>query len=182
MQDELNKRGMTRYFRPFPLLLCLGLVTFSAVGAIAMVNRTSIVNFVAGWNTQQVSVTELVQGKYQNIILIDVRSPEEYAEDRIGNSELIPLTEIQADFGIKQIYEIAAKNKQASQVEPTIVLYCTSGLRSLKAYKRLEKTGLTGLDFVVLTGGIKAWRQAVPPEKDTPILAPLLLDSRKKAG
>jgi rhodanese-related sulfurtransferase len=100
-----------------------------------------------------------------------VRSPDEYTEDHIGESQLVPLDDIKAGFGIKEIRTII-KTKPQNPTQPTLVLYCGSGQRSVKAYKQLENTGL---NFVVLKGGIKAWRKVVPRSKDAEVLAPIML-------
>jgi rhodanese-related sulfurtransferase len=117
-----------------------------------------------------VGVNQLRQGRLKPVILIDVRSPEEYAEDHIGQSLLVPLTDIEADFGVKRVRAIAQASGNSHQSQPTIVLYCTSGMRSVKAYQRLAKTGL---NIVVLSGGITAWRKAVLAKKDAQVLAPI---------
>jgi rhodanese-related sulfurtransferase len=164
--------GILRYLRPLPVILCISFLGVSSVSLGAVVNHMDIPTFIASLNTQKVTVAELQQGKLKPVILIDVRSPEEYAEDRIGQSLLVPLTDIQAEFGVKRIRAIAQASAKPSQTRPTIVLYCTAGSRSIKAYKQLEKTGL---NFVVLSGGIKAWRKAVSAQKDAEILAPITL-------
>lgn len=63
-------------------------------------------------------------------------------------------------------------------------------MRSVKAYKQLEKVARysqesagnetnkikdISLNIVVLSGGIKAWRETVPAQKDAQILAPITL-------
>ena len=167
MQPMFSK-GILRYLRPLPVIFCLSFVGISAVSAGALVNGMDIPNFIASLNTKKVTVTELQQGKLKSVILIDVRSPEEYAEDRIGQSLLVPLTDIEAEFGVKRIRAIAQESAKSDRTQPTIVLYCTSGMRSVKAYQRLEATGL---NIVVLSGGIKAWRKAMPAQKDAEILS-----------
>jgi len=168
MENEAFKKGISRYLRPLPVILCLTFLGVSAVSIGAVVNHMDVPTFIASFNTQQVTVAELQQGKLKPVILIDVRSPEEYVEDHIGQSLLVPLTDIQAEFGVKEIRAIAQAGAKPNQTQPTIVLYCTSGMRSVKAYQRLEKIGLK---FVVLKGGIKAWRKAVPAQKDAQILS-----------
>jgi sterol desaturase/sphingolipid hydroxylase (fatty acid hydroxylase superfamily)/rhodanese-related sulfurtransferase len=168
MENEAFKKGISRYLRPLPVILCLTFLGVSAVSIGAVVNHMDVPTFIASFNTQQVTVAELQQGKLKPVILIDVRSPEEYAEDHIGQSVLVPLTDIQAEFGVKEIRAIAQAGAKPNQTQPTIVLYCTSGMRSVKAYQRLQKTGLK---FVVLKGGIKAWRKAVSAQKDAQILS-----------
>src|SRR4028119_824822 len=170
-------KGIVRYLRPLPVILCLSFAGVSAVTVGAVVNGMDVPTFIASLNTKQVTVAELQQGKLQPVLLIDVRSalrssaslsPEEYAEDHIGQSLLVPLTDIEADFGVKRVRAIAQASAKPNQPQPTIVLYCTAGMRSVKAYQQLEKTGL---NFVVLAGGIKAWRNAVPVQKDAQILS-----------
>lgn len=147
-------KGIVRYLRPIPVILCLSFLGVSAISAGALVNHMDVPTFIASLNTKKVTVAELQQGKLKPVILIDVRSPEEYAEDHIGQSLLVPLTDIEADFGIKRIRAITQASAKSNQPQPTLVLYCTSGMRSVKAYQQLKNTGL---NLVVLKGGIKAW-------------------------
>ena len=163
-------KGLCLYQRSIVVILCLSLLSVGSVSVAAMVNHMDIPTLIASWSTKQVSVNQLRQGQLQPMILIDVRSPEEYAEDHIGQSLLVPLTDIEADFGVKRIRASAQASGNSDQTQPTIVLYCTSGMRSVKAYHRLEKTGL---NIVVLTGGITAWRKAVLAQKDAEVLAPI---------
>ena len=166
--NAIFSKGIVRYLRPLPVILCLSFAGVSAVTVRAVVNGMDVPTFIASLNTKKVTVAELQQGKLKSVILIDVRSPEEYAEDRIDQSLLVPLTDIETDFGVKRIRAIAQASAKPNQPQPTIVLYCTAGMRSVKAYQQLEKTGL---NFVVLAGGIKAWRKAVPAPKDAQILS-----------
>jgi rhodanese-related sulfurtransferase len=164
MKNETLKTGIACYLRPLPVILGLSFIGVGFVSVGALANHMDVPTFIASLNTQKVTVAELQQGKVKPVVLIDVRSPEEYLEDHIGDSLLVPLTYIEAGVGVKRIRDIA----QANQTQPTIVLYCTSGMRSTKAYQQLEKTGL---NIVVLQGGINAWRKAVPVQKDTEILS-----------
>jgi len=170
VKNETFKKGILRYLRPIPVILSLSFLGVSAVGVGAVINGMDVPTFISSLNTKKVTVTELQQGKLKQVILIDVRSPDEYAEDHIAESLLVPLTDIEASFGVKRILTIAQESAKSNQTQPTIVLYCTSGMRSVKAYQQLKKTGL---NFVVLAGGIKAWRQAVPKQKDAEILSPM---------
>ncbi|HLO50119.1 MAG TPA: rhodanese-like domain-containing protein [Kamptonema sp.] len=172
MLVDKSKTGIARYFRPLPVIFCLSLISVSSLSAIALFNHMDLPTFIASLNAKEVTVAELQQGKLKPVILIDVRSPEEYAEDRIGQSPLVPITDIQAGFGIKQVQAIAKANVKPNQPLPTIVLYCQRGPRSIKAYHKLKKIGL---NLVYLSGGIAAWRQAVPARKDAKILAPITL-------
>jgi rhodanese-related sulfurtransferase len=163
-------KNFLSYLRPIPVILLLSFLGVSTVGIAAVVNGMDVPTLINSLNTKQVTVAELQQRKLQQVILIDVRSPEEYAEDHIAESLLVPLTDIEASFGVKRILSIAQESAKSHQYQPTVVLYCTSGMRSVKAYQHLKKTGL---NIVVLSGGIKAWRQSIAAQKDTETLAPM---------
>ena len=66
----------------------------------------------------------------EGAILIDVRSPQEYAEGHLEGAICIPEYDIQKEI-----------EKTISNKEQKIVLYCNSGGRSKKAQKKLEKMG-----------------------------------------
>lgn len=84
----------------------------------------------------------LLKRNNPNIVLIDVRSPQEYAENRINSAINIPE------------YEISNKiNRIISNKQAPIVLYCQSGTRSKKTYKILERLGYTNL--YNLQGGLE---------------------------
>lgn len=81
-------------------------------------------------------------------VLIDVRTPEEYAEGHIQGAKLIPVQELQT-----RLNEIP-KDKQ-------VYVYCRSGKRSAKAAGILAGTGFTNIENVL--GGITAWQQSGYP-------------------
>ncbi|MEG4394402.1 rhodanese-like domain-containing protein [Microcoleus sp. BROC3] len=196
MLDKNAKPGINRYFLILLVIMGLGLTSVASVGAVALFHHMDILTFIASLNTKQVTVAQLQQGELKPVILIDVRSPEEYAEDRIGESPLVPLTDIELGFGVKQVQSIVKARVKSDRPQPIIVLYCARGGRSVKAYKQLEKVAWYSqesagnetnnikditLNVVVLSGGIKAWRQAVPAAKDAQILAPITLHSLIKS-
>ncbi|MCL1465618.1 rhodanese-like domain-containing protein [Argonema galeatum] len=158
------------------LVILLAIFGVSSATLAAVLNHMDTPRFIASFSTKKVTLPEFLEGKLKSAILIDVRSPEEYAEDRIGNSLLVPLTDIQAGFGVQQIRVIAQRYIQNNHTQPIIVLYCTRGMRAVKAYKELRKTRL---NFVVLEGGIKSWRLAVPASKDAEILAQITAPGTK---
>ena len=80
-----------------------------------------------------------------NVILLDVRSPQEYKEKHIRGAVLIPNYEIN-----KQNVEEKLKDK-----EQVIIVYCLSGNRSQKAIELLKKIGYTNLYH--LKDGIEAY-------------------------
>ncbi|OIO70214.1 MAG: rhodanese-like domain-containing protein [Zetaproteobacteria bacterium CG12_big_fil_rev_8_21_14_0_65_55_1124] len=78
-------------------------------------------------------------------ILLDVRTPEEYAEGHIQGAILIPLQVL-----AERLAEVP-KDKQ-------VYVYCHSGRRSAMASKLLTEHGYTRIENVM--GGITAWKDA----------------------
>ncbi|HBD64908.1 MAG TPA: rhodanese-like domain-containing protein [Clostridiales bacterium] len=78
-----------------------------------------------------------------DVIILDVRTQEEYDSGHIENAVLLPITEI-AD---KSRYLLTDKDAK-------ILVYCRSGNRSASAAKNLIEMGYTDVyDF----GGINSW-------------------------
>ena len=84
--------------------------------------------------------------KDPTIVLVDVRTPAEYAEKRISNSLLIPVDDI----------EKLAPGKLPKK-DAAIFVYCRSGRRSQAAAQKLLQMGYTN---VVDFGGINDWPYA----------------------
>lgn len=77
---------------------------------------------------------ELEKMVIKGAILIDVRSPQEYDEGHLKGAISIP------EYELISRYRQELKNKDA-----TYIVYCSSGLRSKKAQKQLEKLGYTNV-------------------------------------
>ena len=81
--------------------------------------------------------------KKDNFVLVDVRTPEEFAEGHIADAILIPE------------YEITARaEKELPDKDALILVYCRSGRRSKIASEELVKLGYTNVKEF---GGIIAW-------------------------
>ena len=85
----------------------------------------------------------------EDIQLIDVREPDEYAIARIPNSIHIPLGHV-----LNRISEIDPSRET--------VVHCKMGGRSAKAIEALTRAGFTG-SLTNLIGGITAWSNDVDP-------------------
>jgi len=85
----------------------------------------------------------------EDIQLIDVRQPDEYAFAKIDGSKLIPLGEVVA---------------RMNEIDPSrqTVMQCKAGGRSAKAIEMLEAAGFKG-EMSNLIGGITAWSTDVDP-------------------
>lgn len=77
-----------------------------------------------------------------NVILLDVRSTQEYQEGHITGSKNIPVYDLQRNA----LRELPNK-------EGTIIVYCSAGVRSAKAIQILKKLGYKNLYNI--EGGIE---------------------------
>ena len=164
-QEFLSKR---RYLIPLALV---GSFLFSTVGVLSIIayqHQMSLPVYLQSFSTPQISVEEVASGKLKSIVLIDVRSQGEYADDHIANSELVPLPEIEGEVGIQRVKNIVERYEKMHKAKPTVVLYCTSGMRSIKASKYLSDHGYQSL---TLTGGITAWRKQFARSQDLQVFA-----------
>ena len=101
---------------------------------------------------EEISATDLKRrlDAGEDIQLIDVRQPEEWAFAKIEGSKLIPLGDIMRRMG--EIDE----NRET-------VLHCKMGVRSARAVEALQRAGFKG-DLKNLKGGITAWSNEVDPK------------------
>ena len=94
---------------------------------------------------EQISMEEakVIINEEKGYIILDVRTPDEFAEKHIPNAINIPNESI----GTEEIAELPDK-------EQKILVYCRSGNRSKQASEKLAKLGYTN---VVEIGGINDW-------------------------
>ena len=94
---------------------------------------------------QQISMDEAIamMEEENDYIILDVRTPEEFAEKHIPDAINIPNETI----GTEEIPELPDK-------EQLILVYCRSGNRSKQASEKLVKLGYTN---IVEFGGINSW-------------------------
>lgn len=84
-------------------------------------------------NLSKEEMEEMMQ-KNENVVLLDVRSPQEFAEGHMQNAINIPT------------YEMYEKAEKIIKDKNTIIIcYCTVGVRSKKALKMLKKLGYNNL-------------------------------------
>ena len=81
-------------------------------------------------------------------VIIDVRTPEEYAEGHVDGARLIPVDELE-----ERLAEVPT-DKQ-------VYVYCRSGKRSARAAALLASHGFGRVENVL--GGILAWQEAGHP-------------------
>ena len=100
---------------------------------------------------QEITATELKTrlDNREDVQIIDVREPNEYAIARIPNSIHIPLGQV-----LNRISEIDPSRET--------VVHCKMGGRSAKAIEALTRAGFHG-SLTNLKGGITAWSNEVDP-------------------
>ncbi|MEJ7623946.1 MAG: rhodanese-like domain-containing protein [Pyrinomonadaceae bacterium] len=100
---------------------------------------------------EEITATELKRrlDAGDDIQLIDVRQPDEYAFASIDGAKLIPLG------------EIISRKGEIDEVRETVI-HCKMGGRSGKAIEALQQTGFKG-KLSNLVGGITAWSNDVDP-------------------
>lgn len=87
----------------------------------------------------------------EGAILIDIRSPDEYARERIPNARLHPLSQITA-------------NSIGSDA-PAVIFHCRSGFRTTANAATLASAAICRA--YILEGGLEAWRDTgLPTIKD----------------
>jgi rhodanese-related sulfurtransferase len=101
---------------------------------------------------EEISAADLKQrmDAGEDIQLIDVRQPEEWAFAKIEGAKLIPLGEI-----MNRMDEID-ENRET-------VFHCKMGMRSARAVEALQRAGFKG-KLKNLKGGITAWSNEVDPK------------------
>ena len=98
---------------------------------------------------QEITATELKNrlDAGEDIQIIDVRQPDEYAFAKIEGTKLIPLG------------EVVARMDEIDDTKETVV-HCKMGGRSAKAIEALQRAGFKG-NLINLRGGITAWSNEV---------------------
>lgn len=103
----------------------------------------------------EMTVTELKQvldSGADDVLLLDVRNPNEYEIAKIPGSVLVPLPDIENGDGVSQVKEMLNGHR--------LIVHCKMGGRSAKALGILKQHGITGTN---VKGGIAAWTKEVDP-------------------
>ena len=96
------------------------------------------------------AVSERLKQPHDGLILLDVRTPEEWVSDgRIEGAKLVPIDEIQ-DRALNELPK-----------DSEIIVYCHVGVRSFAAARWLDQIGYQNVADI--DGGIEAWLSAGLP-------------------
>jgi len=104
---------------------------------------------------ESISVGELktlLDAGGDDIVLLDVRMPQEAEIATIPGAVLVPLDQIENGTAIEQVRELAAGKR--------LYAHCKLGGRSAKALIALKREGIDGIN---VSGGIDAWSQEIDP-------------------
>ena len=104
---------------------------------------------------ESISVSELktlLDAGGDDIVLLDVRMPQEAEIATIPGAVLVPLDQIENGTAIEQVRQLAAGKR--------LYAHCKLGGRSAKALIALKREGIEGIN---VSGGIDAWSQEIDP-------------------
>lgn len=79
------------------------------------------------------------------VVVLDVRTPEEFASGRLSGAKLLPHSELES-----------RRAELPADKDAPVLVYCEAGGRSAKAAKTLAALGYTSVHD--LAGGIRAWK------------------------
>jgi rhodanese-related sulfurtransferase len=125
---------------------------FGAVSGAVAAERVS-----EGTQISPQDLKKQLQKAPTDILLIDVRTLEEFQSGHLTGAVHVPLAHILHGEGVAQVHNQLADRQ--------LVLYCRSGKRSQMALEKLRSAGLSGQS---LSGGLIEWRQQVDPALPSP--------------
>ncbi len=96
------------------------------------------------WEVSVQEVQAMLAGTVE-VLLLDVRQPDEHARGRIEGARLLPLPELDKRLG--ELRDLAAGRD--------VIAYCHHGSRSLQAVAILRRAGFEQVRS--MAGGIDAW-------------------------
>ena len=117
--------------------------------ALALVALLAALPVLAA-DTQRISQAQLVERigkKDAQVVIVEVRTPEEFAAGHVPGAINNPYTHMPARL-----------TELASVSDKDIVLYCESGVRTERAIARMKENGFTRL--LHLDGDMVKWREA----------------------
>jgi len=132
-----NRQSRSTLYLIMVSLLLIQFFNFTSLGIAADPVRTDISVSVAN---------DMINNNitYPDLLVLDVRTIEEFNENHLYNATLIPLAELEG-----RLSELASNN------DTEIIVYCRSGTRSLQASNILVANNFTKI--FNMEGGINAW-------------------------
>ncbi len=127
---------------------------------------------VAGYEIYPGDVVEKIE-QTEDVVLLDVRTLEEYEEVHLKNALLLPVQELSQQSLNEIDLGENAKDKE-------IIIYCRSGARSKTAYDIMKSLGYTNIKSVA--GGMIHWEEDNYPFTETGTYTGVVVDSGNEAG
>ncbi len=131
--------------------VCGARPTITTLQEESTVCATSRPDVCSAMHDDEVSVQDMkraLEDASLNILVVDVREPEEHAIAHVEGTRLLPLSQM-------------AQRCQELDPAQTIYLHCKSGGRSMRTVQFLKQQGFKNVKSV--RGGIDAWAQFVDP-------------------
>jgi len=145
----------------------IGLLALLLIGAgtVMVLKKPAFLFGGEHHESEQVAAHEIYPGDVadkitnkENMILLDVRTPEEYEELHLKDALLLPVQEL-SQTSLNNI-GLGAEAKDAE-----IILYCRSGARSKTAYDIMKSLGYTNIKSVA--GGMIHWEEDEYPHTES---------------
>lgn len=116
-----------------------------------LISILSVFSFVTfAEEIADISAQQLQQADKTDLLILDVRSPEEYAAGHVPNAVNIPHTEIAQNI-----------ERLLGYKDKTVVVYCRSGFRAGKAGNVLVENGFSSVKH--LEGDMLGWETSGNP-------------------
>jgi phage shock protein E len=131
------------------------MMRYPAIGAVLL--SVLLTSAYAGETPRidQATLLERIERHDPSMIVVDVRTPEEFAAGHVPGAINIPYTDLPA--GLEKVTQGG---------DPQIVLYCETGRRAGIAADTLGKAGFRRL--LHLDGDMKQWREQQRPTEQQP--------------
>ena len=144
----MNVQKMMWFVVLIVILATVGLLTFSG-GGNSDDHHANDTEAVADYEVYPGEVAEKI-ARGEDIILLDVRTPEEYEEIHIENALLLPVQQLSQQ-------SLANIGLGPEMKDKEILVYCRSGARSKTAYDIMTSLGYTNVKSIA--GGMIHWEE-----------------------
>jgi len=144
-----RKRRLSRWEKagiPFIILIVAWVVYSITQPSLSLQPQTTTSTAIAGqqlgYKTISVSDASTMMQSSPNLMVVDVRTPQEYAQGHLKGAINIPLSDLPLRIG-------------GLDPNKPILVYCQTGYRSAQASAILAKAGFT--QVYNMDGGLTAW-------------------------
>ena len=160
-------------------LIFIGLVAVIGIGYFSTMNNGSMTmnekhhgdEVIESYEIYPGDVADKIKNK-ENIILLDVRTHEEYEEIHLENALLLPVQELSAQ-------SLAGIGLGEDTKDKEIIIYCRSGARSKTAYNIMSSLGYTNIKSIA--GGMIHWEEDQYPFTETGAYTGLSIMTKDKS-